>query len=251
MTVEQLAKELDILIPSDLSEPWDNDGRMVIPDADMEVTRVLCVLDCTSVAIERAKAWGCNVIVTHHPLIFKPIGAVKPDDSVGKRVIECIKNGIAVLSYHTRLDSMQGGVNDTLARLLGIKNTVAFLPYGRIGEVEEQSFAEFASKTAEALRLDIKSLGLVKASETVRRVAVVSGCGKDEIGDVISAGADTFVTGEVMHNHMIDCKELGLNLICGTHYATERIIVPVLADIVRKYAPCDVYTFVREEEYGI
>jgi putative NIF3 family GTP cyclohydrolase 1 type 2 len=67
----------------------------------------------------------------------------------------------------------------------------------------------------------------------------------------MASGADTFVTGEVMHNHMIACKELGLNLICGTHYATERIILPVLADIVRKYVPCDVYQFIKEEEYGI
>lgn len=251
MTVEQLAKELDIIIPRELSEPWDNDGRMIITDPKTEVTRALCVLDCTSVAIEIAISWGCNVIITHHPLIFKPIGAITPNDSVGKRIIKCINNGISVLSYHTRLDSMDGGVNDILAGYLGIKNTAAFLPYGRIGEVEEQSFEEFASKTAEALRLDIKSLGLVKASDKVKRVAVVSGCGKDEINAVIAAGADTFVTGEVMHNHMIDCKELGLNLICGTHYATERIIVPTLSEIVSKYVPADIYMFGREEEYGI
>ena len=80
---------------------------------------------------------------------------------------------------------------------------------------------------------------------------MISGCGKDEINDVIAAGADTFVTGEVMHNHMLDCKELGLNLVCGTHYATERIIVPLLADTAREFVPADVYMFVREEEYGI
>lgn len=251
MTVEQLAKELDIIIPRELSEPWDNDGRMIITDPKTEVTRALCVLDCTSFAIEIAISWGCNVIITHHPLIFKPIGAITPNDSVGKRIIKCINNGISVLSYHTRLDSMDGGVNDILAGYLGIKNTAAFLPYGRIGEVEEQSFADFAKKTSDALRLDVSSLGLVKASDTVKRVAVVSGCGKDEINAVIAAGADTFVTGEVMHNHMIDCKELGLNLICGTHYATERIIVPILAEMVNKYVPCDIYMFGREEEYGI
>ena len=251
MTIEQLAKELDILIPRDLSEPWDNDGRMIIPNPSEEVTGVLCALDCTSVAIDMAIDRGYNVIVTHHPLIFKPIGAITPDDSVGKRIIKCIKHGISVLSYHTRLDSMQGGVNDVLAGYLGIKNTVAFLPYGRIGDVDEQSFEDFAKKTAEALKLDVKSLGLVKASDRVKRVAVVSGCGKDEINDVIAAGADTFVTGEVMHNHMIDCKELGLNLICGTHYATERLIVPILADKINQYVPCAVYMFGREEEYGI
>lgn len=249
MTVEQLAKILDKRIPNTLSEPWDNDGRMIIPDPNAQITRVLSALDCTSYTIEKAKELGCNVIVTHHPLLFKPLGALLNSDSVGKRVIECVKSGIAVLSYHTRLDSMEGGVNDCLAGILGIKNTEAFLPYGRIGDVEEQSFEEFADLVSERLKVD--SLGLVRSTETVKRVAVVSGCGKDEINDCIAAGADTFVTGEVMHNHMIDCKELGLNLICGTHYATERIVVPVLADIVRGYVPCEVYQFVREEEYGI
>ncbi len=251
MTVEQLVKNLDEIISPDLSEPWDNDGIDVLPCKNMEVTKVLCALDCTSVAIEYAKKLGCNVIITHHPLVFKPLGSITPDDSVGKRVVECIKNDIAVISFHTRLDITENGVNDTLAAMLGIKNTESFISYGRVGEVEKQSFAEFANKVATALKLDINTLSMVKANETVSRVAVVSGCGKDEIGEVIACGADTFVTGEVMHNHMIDCKELRLNLICATHYATERIILPILAETVRKYVPCDVYQFVKEEEYGI
>lgn len=251
MTVEQLATKLDEIISSTLSEPWDNDGRMVIPNPDANVTRVLCALDCTSYTVKMAKELGCNVIITHHPLVFKPLSALVTTDSVGKRVIECIKNDIAVLSYHTRLDSIEGGVNDVLARTLGIQNTEAFLPYGRIGTVDAQPFEAFAKTVADRLKIDIAAMPLVKSSDSVNRVAVVSGCGKDEICDCIAAGADTFVTGEVMHNHMIDCKELGLNLICATHYATERIVVPVLADIIRKYVPCDVYQFVKEEEYGI
>lgn len=251
MTVEQLIDKLNTDLPPQLSEPWDNDGIDILPNKDMEISRVLCALDCTSVTIKIAKEWGCNVIITHHPLIFKPLGSVSYEDSVGKRVIECIKNGIAVISFHTRLDIIENGVNDILALGLGIKNTESFIPYGRVGEVEKQSFEDFASKVASALKLDIKEMPMVKATETVSRVAVISGSGKDEIKEVLASGADTFVTGEVMHNHMIDCKELGLNLICGTHYATERIIVPVLADIVRKYVPCAVYQFIKEEEYGI
>lgn len=251
MTVEQLAIELDKIIPPEISEPWDNDGIDVLPDKNIEVTRALSVLDCTSAAIDIAKKWGCNVIITHHPLVFKPLGEVAYDDSVGKRVIECIKSGIAVISFHTRLDIISGGVNDTLAGYLGIKNAESFIPYGRIGDVEKQTFESFAEKVAKALRLDVKAIPMVKASDTVSRVAVVSGSGKDEINAVLAAGADTFVTGEVMHNHMIDCKELGLNLICGTHYATERIIVPMLSETVRKFVPCDIYQFIREEEYGI
>ena len=252
MTVEQLINALDGMIPKTLSEPWDNDGIDVLPQKDMEVARVLCALDCTSVAIDIAKKNGCNVIITHHPLVFKPMGEVSYTDSVGKRVIECIKSGIAVVSFHTRLDIIEGGVNDFLASVvLGLKNVESFIPYGRIGDVDKQSFSEFAEKVAKLLKLDINSMPMVKASDTVSRVAVVSGSGKDEIGEALKAGADTFVTGEVMHNHMIDCKELGLNLICGTHYATERIIVPALAETVSKFVPCDIYQFTREEEYGI
>jgi dinuclear metal center YbgI/SA1388 family protein len=251
MTVEQLVDILDERIPKALSEPWDNDGTDVIPDKNATVTRALCALDCTSEAIEAAKKNGCNLIITHHPLIFKPLGAITADESVGKRVIECIRSGIAVVSFHTRLDIIEGGVNDVLASLIGVENTESFIPYGRIGDVDEQSFEDYAMLIATKLGLDLCKLGLVKASESVKRVALVSGSGKDEIGAAIAAGADTFVTGEVMHNHMIECKEMGLNLICGTHYATERIIVPVLADIVREYVKADVFEFVREHEYGI
>lgn len=252
MTVEQLAKKLDEIISPDLSEPWDNDGRMVIPCPDQEVTKVLFALDCTSYVIEMAKKQGCNVIVTHHPLVFKPLDCILPGDSVGKRVIECIRNNIAVLSYHTRLDIMDGGVNDMLAGLVGLKNIESFIPYGRIGDVDEQTFEEFASFVSKQLKISQSEIRLVKSTGKVKRVAIVSGSGKDEINAAIAAGADTFITGEVMHNHMIDCKELGLNLICGTHYGTERFITWKLCEIVGSLGlERFLYDFVRESEYGI
>ncbi|MBE6692059.1 MAG: Nif3-like dinuclear metal center hexameric protein [Ruminococcaceae bacterium] len=232
MTVEQLAKKLDEIISPELSEAWDNDGRMIIPDPNAEVTRVLCTLDCTTYAIRNAIHLGCNVIITHHPLVFKPLGRVTPDDSVGKRVIECIKNNIAVLSYHTRLDSMEGGVNDVLAETIGLTNVSAFLPYGRIGDYEPCNLKDFAEQVSDSIQIPYEELILVHSYKKVRRVALVSGCGKDEIAAAIKAGADTFLTGEVMHNHLIDCKELGLNLVCATHYGTERVIVPVLKEMI-------------------
>ncbi len=251
MTVEQLAKKLDEIIPQNLSEPWDNDGRMVIPCPTAEVTRVLCALDCTTEAINAARVWGCNVIVTHHPLVFKPMGNVLPTDSVGKRVISCIKNNIAVLSYHTRLDSMDGGVNDTLAKLVGLNNITSFLPYGRIGDISQRCFDNFAQSVAEKLQIDPCEMQLVASNSFTNRVALVSGCGKDEINAAIAAGADTFITGEVMHNHMIDCKELGLNLICATHYATERIVLPVLADIIENAGvKSEIFMFKPSQEFG-
>lgn len=250
MTVTELANYLEERIPPSLSEPWDNDGGMVIPYGDAHATGVVCALDCTSGAIQYAKEKGCNVILTHHPLIFKPLSHLTETDSVGKRVMECVKSGIAVLSYHTRLDSLEGGVNDCLAQVLGLANAVPFLPYGRMGEVEEQSFEEFVSHVGKAL--ETEELSLVKAHATVRKVALVSGSGKDEILHALRAGADTFVTGEVNHSTMLDCKELGLNLICATHYATERVVLPFLLELAESAgAHGIVYPFRREAEYGI
>ncbi len=250
MTIFDLINYLGEKIPSSLSEPWDNDGDMVVPDRNVSVTGVLCALDCTTGAIEYAKAQGCNVILTHHPLIFKPLSRLTDTDSVGKRVLDCAKNGIAVLSYHTRLDSLAGGVNDCLAQAIGLANVVSFLPYGRLGEVQEQTFEDFSAHVASAL--DTQELALVKAAPTVRKVALVSGSGKDEIYDVLRAGADTFLTGEANHSAMLDCKELGLNLICATHYATERVVLPFLQELVRSAGiRAEMYPFRREAEYGI
>lgn len=233
MTVGQLGELLEEKIPASLREPWDHDGAMVVPSRGKSVTKVLCALDCTSDAIEYAKAHGCNVIVTHHPLLFHPLPALVEEDSVGKRVLACVKAGIAVFSFHTRLDCMEGGVNDCLASLLELQEPVPFVPYGRIGEVPEQlrSFDAFSAFLAE--KLGVVPFPAVKAREEVRRVAIVAGCGKDEIPEVLASGADTFVTGEVLHNHLIDCRELGLNLLCVTHESSERPMLPFLCEMVQ------------------
>ena len=105
-----------------------------------------------------------------------------------------------------------------------------YIEYGGRTVLLDAGLSGLFAENAEKLGLEAYELSLVNASNRVKRVALVSGCGKDEIVAAISAGADTFVTGEVMHNHMIDCKELNLNLVCGTHYATEsfgRIILSV------------------------
>lgn len=250
MTIQELAVYLEEKIPAALSEPWDNDGVMVLPHGESEVTGVLCALDCTGGAIAKAKELGCNVILTHHPLIFKPLARLTDTDSVGKRVLACAENGISVLSYHTRLDCLEGGVNDCLAKALGLQNVTAFLPYGRLGEVAEQSFESFASFAGKAL--ETEELSLVKATPIVKKVALVSGSGKDEIHAALQAGADTFVTGEVNHSCMLDCMELGLNLICATHYATERVVLPFLQTLAEEAGvKAAIYPFAREAEYGI
>lgn len=233
LTVGQLGALLEEKIPASLREPWDHDGAMIVPNRENPVTKVLCALDCTGGAIAYAKEQGCNVIVTHHPLLFHPLPALVEEDSVGKRALACVQADIAVFSFHTRLDCMEGGVNDCLASLLELQNCTPFVPYGRVGEVPAglRSFDAFSAFVEK--KLGVIPFPSVKAREEVRKVALVAGCGKDEIQAVIASGADTFVTGEVLHNHLIDCRELGLNLLCVTHEASERPVLPFLCELVQ------------------
>ena len=250
MKVKEFAAAMEQSVPAAFSENWDRDGAMVIPDGEETVKKVLVALDCTSVAIEKAKQLGCNVIVTHHPLVFDPLRSLTAEDPVGKRVLSCVKNGIAVFSYHTRLDSMPGGVNDCLASAIGLKNAVPFLPFARIGDVEAQSFDSFCARVRKGLR--VETLECVRSRETVRRVAIMSGSGKDGIDEAVRAGADTYLTGEVKHENRICCKEYGINLICGSHHATERVVLPFLAEMIGGFGiETVIHDFTEAEEYGI
>ena len=202
------------------SELWDNDGVML--ESGHDVHRIAVCLDVTSANIDLAKSAGADAIVTHHPLIFKPLSRLA-GDSTSTRIIKCIEN------------SLSGGVNDTLCEKLGIENTTAFLPFGRIGDVREQSFADFCVFASEALKCI--PFQTVDAGRSVRRVAVVSGGGKDEVRDAYDAGADTYLTGEASHAAMIDAAEYGINMLCCGHFETENPVVPVLAGIISKHFP--------------
>lgn len=251
--IRDIITYFDAVLPKTLSEPWDNDGVMILPDSNLQINRVLIALDATSAVIEKAKSISAQLIITHHPLIFKALPALDFNDPNGKRAIACIKSNIAVLSYHTRLDESDGGVCDCLALQAGLINIQKMTPCGRIGELEEETdFDTFTEQVKKALQ--IEHIYGVKCTDKVKKVAVVSGSGKDFIRDAKNAGADTFLTGEVSHSGLIEAKEIGLNLICATHHATENTVLPALKELLIKRFPeleVTVMPFTSEDEYGI
>ncbi|PKM63389.1 MAG: Nif3-like dinuclear metal center hexameric protein [Firmicutes bacterium HGW-Firmicutes-21] len=251
--IKNIIEYFDSVLPKTLSEDWDNDGVMVLPDGNADIKKALIALDATSLSIERAKSIGAELIITHHPLVFSPFASLSADDPYGKRVIECIKNNITVLSYHTRLDEVCGGVGDCFAALAGLRNMEKMQPCGRIGVLEnEMSYKEFTEHIKRALGLG--KISGVNSNGKIKRVAVIGGSGKDFITDAKKAGADTFLTGEVNHSGLIEAKELGLNVVCGTHYATENIILPRIKELLFERFP-DIETvimpFKAEDEYGV
>ena len=222
MTVRELYEILNQRFPTALSCTWDNDGLSCCPDGTREVRRVLITLDVTADAVERAISTRCDLILSHHPLIFKGLKALDDASPIPSKVIKLISNGIAVMSFHTRLDAVEGGVNDVLAEVLGLCEVTPFgeEAIGRIGILPEEMTAEdFARKIKDLLCAP--SVLLASANRPVRRVAVLGGSGSDDVEAAKAAGADTYVSGELKDHQLTDAPEEGINLLAAGHFHTE------------------------------
>lgn len=240
MTVSELYRALDAKIPAALRCDWDNDGLMCEPDPNREVKKVLFSLDVTDEAIEYAVKIGADLIISHHPQIFRPIKAVNSSHLGGRKLIQLIQNNIAVFSFHTRLDCMKGGVNDVLAERLGLTDTEVFgdeetPDIGRIGTVEETTVGDFAALVHRVL--GTPAMQTVDLGKPVRRVAVVGGDGKDFIPDAKAAAADLYLTGTLSYNSMVDGADMGLQLIEAGHFYTEHPVLERLGKWVNELCP--------------
>ena len=254
-TVHDLYTYLDEQYPKTLSCPWDNDGLMCCGDREKEVKRVLCTLDVTEKTIAEAIDLGCDVIVSHHPMIFKKMAAVNDGDFHGRRIIDLLSHGISVMSFHTRLDAAVGGVNDVLCEKLGVTVTGTFGTDGEeIGRMAvcdtEMNLQTFCTRVKTAL--GTPCVHAVSAKRPVCRVAVLGGDGKDDWAAALAAGADTYVTGTMSYNTLLDAKAAGLNVIAAGHYYTEAPVMEAVAKMITdafsdveavvSEVPCEVLT---------
>ena len=213
MTVRELSDAFDTLYPRALSAEWDNDGLLVSADPSREVHRILTALDVTENVLRAAKENGFDLIMSHHPLIFKPIRRAVLGDGKGGLVAELLASGISVLSYHTRADAASGGVADLLARLIGLLD-VEPLADGilRIGRLASPlSSVELADRVKHATGAPFIRLG--GADRTVSRVALCPGAGDDYVSVAADAGADLYLSGELGYHALLDADQAGLSLL--------------------------------------
>ena len=244
MTFRELYNELDKKYKKSLSCEWDNDGIMCMPSPDKKVEKVLVSLDITEDVVDFAIENGFDAIISHHPLIFKSQSSLSTDNHIQRKVIKLVKNNINAMSFHTRLDAANGGVNDALCNVLGFKSvTVDELdPIGRIAVLDKEcSLGEFSKSVKENLG---SPCVLFSGKRGVKKVYVCGGDGKDMIPLAIANGVDTLLTGRASYNTMIDAPDMGLNIIEAGHFYTED---PVCIDLMNAIYGID--NAIKTEKY--
>ncbi len=233
VNVKKLYEKMTERIPEELRCEWDNDGIMCCADSSAEVNSILIALDVTEEIVDYAIERNIDLIISHHPLIFKPLDRLTEENHISRKAIKLVSNNVSVFSFHTRADKVAGGVNDILAKRLGLTDVITFGEdlLGRMGnlpeETEIEDFAELVKMTLEA-----DSLRYADAYNSVKRVALVGGDGKDYVKAAVAAGADTYLSGRIGYNIMEEASDMGINLIEAGHYHTEFPVTDFFASLV-------------------
>lgn len=222
---------IDKFAPFDTQLGFDNAG-LLIGDMNDDVSRIAIALDATADTILAAHSCGCELLVTHHPVIF---GGLKNISSVDP-AYHALKLGVSVISAHTNLDSANGGVNDCLCDVIGINGVSPLsngednVPLARIGNIDAVPVMSLVSDIKK--KLSCGCIKLTASNNIINKVAVCGGAGGDYILAAKSAGVDALVTGECKHHERLLAKQLGISLLeCG-HFCTEQLIKVKLREIL-------------------
>jgi len=239
LSTKDICDLLEDLAPTSLAEPWDNVGLLVGNPAS-PVSSILVGLDPVGALLDEAVAIQADLIITHHPVIFHPLHALRTDLPMGGLLARALSAGITMVACHTNLDSAVNGVNDILAARLALKATRPLKTHaadngcgiGRIGTLATPVAGEaFLSRVLDALGVaHVRFSG--KLPERIATVAVCGGSGDDFTQAAFDAGADLYLTGEIKLSTARWAEEAGFCVVDAGHYATELPVVGHLAGII-------------------
>ena len=235
-TLAVVTSALEELAPLRLAAEWDAVG-LLVGSRRGQITRVLFCLSLTRAVAREAIEGGFDLVVTHHPLPFRPVARITDESPTGSVLLDLASAGIAVWSSHTAWDSAAGGINDQLAEACGLTAVApltrdALAPragFGRTG-IAPLGLSVAALAGDLAARLDARCVQVVgESAEAVGRVGIVCGSGADGIPAALAAGCDTFLTGELRLHDALHLAAVGMNGVVLGHHASERFSMPVMA----------------------
>ena len=235
---------LERFAPLPLQESWDNAGLQV-GLTETEVSGALLCLDVNEKMVDEAIRKGCNLIVSHHPLLFRGLKTISDLTDVQRTVMKAIQQGIAVISMHTNMDNAKGGVNFRIAQKLGLTDVQFFA--SKLVDGQEAGSGVIGS-FAEAMAADDFVLAVKKAFDVecamcnellrrpIKKVAICGGAGDFLLDEALKAGADAFITGE-MHYHQYFGYEQRIQICVIGHYESEQFTSEIFREIIEKACP--------------
>jgi dinuclear metal center YbgI/SA1388 family protein len=244
-SVADLCTFLDDFAPPALAAEWDNVG-LLIGDRAQKVERVMTCLTITPAAAAEAIRERADLVVTHHPLPFKPLKRLTADQPTGRILLDLIRAGVSVHSPHTAFDSAAAGINQQLAEGLGLSQILPLEPAdglpttlgaGRFGSLAQpQSLGQLAARLKQFLK--IGGLHVVGHPQSpISRVAVACGSAGEFLDVAIRRGCQALVTGETRLHTCYEAESRGIALLLAGHYASERFGVERLAEILAAQFP--------------
>lgn len=268
MKIREVVDALEHYAPLPLQEGYDNAGLQVGLTEAVEMSGALLCLDVTEAVVDEAVQKGCNLIVSHHPLIFRKLSRISDENYVQRTVRKAIKNDVTIVSMHTNMDAAAGGVNFKIAEKLGLKNVQFFGGEkevdgvkggsGVIGEISDEDILKAAQAGklsdevkehfAEGIAADDLVLLLrerfgvecVQCNQLlrhpIRKVALCGGSGSFLLGDAIAAGADAFITGEMSYHEYFG-HEQEIQICVIGHYQSEQFTSEIFRSIILSHFP--------------
>lgn len=243
MECKKVIELLEKQSPKSYACDWDNVGLLVGRE-DKEIQKIYIALDATDEAIEEAIANGADMLLTHHPMIFKGMKRVTQEDFIGRRIIRLIQNGMVYYAMHTNFDVM--GMADLAADYLGISDTRVLEitsvsetgeeGIGRYGSLKkEMTVRECCEEVKQAFSLEnVKVFGDLERK--VKTAAISPGSGKSVISNALQAGVDVLITGDIDHHEGIDAVAQNMTVIDAGHYGVEHIFIPYMEQYLKREA---------------
>ena len=267
-TVSMITEKLEQLAPKAAACDWDNPG-LLVGRSDREVSRIYVALDASCAVVDAAIDAGCDLIVTHHPIIFRGVKSINDQSALGLKLLDLIRSDVSVFSMHTNFDSCPGGMADIVCAALGLRKTGLMEPTGFLPKDTQNGAAEGLQlrvvETEGDVNPDAYGIGftaelpeLLSAAELaarvkacfglpfvqyydagmpIRRIACCPGSGRGELKEVLRLGVDAFLSGDMGHHEGLDLCEEGISLLDAGHYGLEHIFVHYIAEFLRAQFP--------------
>ena len=234
MHIREFLSSLEEIIPLDLQEDWDNSGLQV-GQLDQKLKGTLVCLDVTLDILDQALEEGCNLIISHHPMIFSGVKSIGGPDALSEKIIKAIKNDLVIYASHTSCDLADGGINDyffkkmQMDKISYISELSPGLGYGAYGEIEAVATKNLVKKIASTMDID----GLIlygDPEKIISKLGFIGGSGASFIGDSLNLGLDLYITGDIKHHDALDAMEAGLSILDLGHHNSERHFVDLIGD---------------------